>query len=73
MKKMTLAHSEAVSAAKALLIHKADRNQPPRYKALLDEQITLLGEVYWWVLDTIYEPRLPIAEPEKPNGSPDGG
>lgn len=73
MKKLTLEHSEAVSAAKALLIYKADGNQPTKYKALLEEQIELLGEVYWWVLDSIYHPGLPYKTEEPTNGPANGG
>ncbi|GAH87768.1 unnamed protein product [marine sediment metagenome] len=60
MRNLTLEHSEAVSAAKALLIYKADSSVPAKYRNLLESQITLLGEVYWWILHTIYNPGLPF-------------
>lgn len=68
MTKLTLEHSEAVSAAKMLLIYKADGSHPRKYKELLEQHIVLLGEVYWWVLHTIYNPGLPF-DGEPPHGT----
>lgn len=62
MKKLTLEHSEAVSAAKGQMIRLLDRDAPARWKELIENQIVLLGDVYWWVLHTIYNPGLPFDE-----------
>lgn len=58
MNKLTLEHSEAVSAAKGQMIRLLSRETEPRWKAHVEEQVTLLGEVYWWILHTIYHPGL---------------
>lgn len=59
MKKLTLDHSEAVSAAKLNMIRIADQATTPKFRAEIEKRVTLLGEVYWWVLDSIYHPGLP--------------
>jgi len=60
MKKLTIDHSEAVGAAKLLLQHKTTGNVDPRYRQMLEEQIGLLTEVKWYILQTIFHPGLPF-------------
>jgi len=62
MKKLTLDHSEAVSAAKLNMIRIADQATTPKFRAEIERRVNLLGEVYWWVLQTIYNPGLPLSE-----------
>ena len=62
MTKLTLEHSEAVSTAKAQMIHLLDRDAAPRWRQHIEKQIALLSDVYWWVLHEIYNPGLPYDE-----------
>lgn len=73
MKKLTLEHSEAASAAKAQLIHLLDREAPPRWRTHIERQIELMGEVNWHILHSIYNPGLPFGQEVKSNGPADGG
>lgn len=79
MKKMTLDHSEAVSAAKLNMIRIADQATTPGFKREIEKRVTLLGEVYWQILDSIYHPGLPLNEelqkpgPDEPRKPQDNG
>lgn len=68
MKKLTTSHSEAVSMAKSHMIRLLDRDAAPRWKQHIEKQIDLLTEVYWYVLNGIFNPDLPFDE-KKINGS----
>lgn len=60
MKKLTLEHVEAVSAAKLNLHRLLERDTAPRWRALIEKQIELMNEVYWFVLHEIFNPGLPF-------------
>ena len=79
MKKLTLAHSEAVSTAKLNLIRLTERDTSPRFKAEIERRIDRLGEVYWWILQAVHHPGLPLDniydanEKPEPEKSKDNG
>ena len=60
MRKLELKHSEAIGLAKAHMIKLLDRETSPRWKVYVEGQITLLNEVNWFILHTIYNPGLPF-------------
>lgn len=65
MKKMTLEHVNAVNTAKLNLIRLTDRDTNARFKAEIEKRIAQLGEVAWWILESIYHPELPFDEQAK--------
>lgn len=60
MKKMMLKHSKAVILAEIALHKLCYTDMPPRLKTLIDQQIMLMDDIYWWILHDIYHPRLPL-------------
>lgn len=67
MKKLTLDHAEAVSAAKLNMIRVSDRADTPKFRQHVEKLIEQLGEVHWWILNGIYRPGLQFnEEPQEP-------
>lgn len=68
MKKLTLEHAEAITIAKAKMQDKADLSATARCRQTIERQVSLLNEVKWWVLNSIYNPGLPFDD-EQPHGT----
>lgn len=71
MKKLTLEHAEAVSAAKLNMIRLSDRADTPKFRQHVEKLIERLSEVHWWVLNGIYRPGLQFNEEPEPEEKPE--